>query len=392
MTDSFFKNLKNTKLTNKERVDGLQNLRMFMKDHPVRPDVAGRLVYHKSRFSLQELWKNKSMKTKLAVSLIGIMVASSGVSYAAEASVPGDLLYPVKINVNENVRAAASLSAESKAEWATKQVERRLEEAETLAAQGKLDSSARETIEAHIESHTENIEKNTHNEDSDAAIQAKAEIHSQLESSLQTHEGILNKIASESTSTKDQITPFLAAIKTKAEAAQTVRVKAEEHFSEKNGPNVEIAAKSKLSVAENAVAKSKNALAAGQNSIDAGVETAAESKIKAAENTISEGKIKLQAQVFGDAFILFQKAQRFADEARLIINAGARLQIKLITGTTSPFGIKLETEEDSKASTTNIIHEEQSENSGKNDENKDKNTDDDIKVETNGSGGIKIGL
>src|SRR3990167_7091842 len=61
-----------------------------------------------------------------------IVVGGGGISYAAEGTLPGDLLYPVKITVNESVRGALAFSAASKAEWHATAAERRMVEVETL--------------------------------------------------------------------------------------------------------------------------------------------------------------------------------------------------------------------------------------------------------------------
>jgi len=50
-------------------------------------------------------------------------------------------LYPVKVYVNENVQGALAVSDEAKLSYHTDIAEVRLEEAEALASQGKLDAS-----------------------------------------------------------------------------------------------------------------------------------------------------------------------------------------------------------------------------------------------------------
>src|SRR6185436_14919248 len=69
---------------------------------------------HASRYGFR--W----LVTHPALGMAGLLiVAGAGTSFGAEGALPGDLLYPVKVKVNEEVRGALTLSSESKAEWQT---------------------------------------------------------------------------------------------------------------------------------------------------------------------------------------------------------------------------------------------------------------------------------
>ncbi len=76
-----------------------------------------------------------------------ILAMSGGVVLAAEHALPGDILYPVKLNVNEKVEGVFKTTPAAKAAWQEQQAVRRLKEAETLVDQGKLDDSKRAQIE-----------------------------------------------------------------------------------------------------------------------------------------------------------------------------------------------------------------------------------------------------
>lgn len=84
-----------------------------------------------------------------------LIVATGTVVQAAESSLPGDALYAVKVKVNEPIRGALSFSASSKAEWETKKLERRLEEAEKLVLEGRFDGEALAEMEKRIDRHFE---------------------------------------------------------------------------------------------------------------------------------------------------------------------------------------------------------------------------------------------
>src|SRR3989344_5060788 len=100
-----------------------------------------------------------NLKFKPMPILIAILIAlGGGVSFAAEKALPGDALYPVKVNVTEQVRGFATLDARAKVEWEATLAERRLKEAEDLAAEGKLDSETRARLEANFKAHADRVQ------------------------------------------------------------------------------------------------------------------------------------------------------------------------------------------------------------------------------------------
>ena len=72
---------------------------------------------------------------RVVAPLMLVIIIGGGTSYAAESSLPGDLLYPVKIHVNENVVSDFSFTALSQAQWAVQKVKRRLAEAKAIGLQ-----------------------------------------------------------------------------------------------------------------------------------------------------------------------------------------------------------------------------------------------------------------
>ena len=52
--------------------------------------------------------------TYMPLALIAILFVGGGVSFAAQGSIPGDFLYPVKVNVTEKIEGVLSLSSETR--------------------------------------------------------------------------------------------------------------------------------------------------------------------------------------------------------------------------------------------------------------------------------------
>lgn len=83
--------------------------------------------------------------------VLGISVIGAGTAAAAENSLPGDTLYPIKVGITEPLRGALAISPEAKAEWAIDRAERRINEINTLAARGSLDEKTRAETEERLD-------------------------------------------------------------------------------------------------------------------------------------------------------------------------------------------------------------------------------------------------
>jgi hypothetical protein len=78
------------------------------------------------------------------------------VPLVAENSLPGDVLYPVKVQFTEEVRSSLTFTPYAKVEWETQRLERRISEARLLASEGKLTPEIQtqfaEAIKVHADS------------------------------------------------------------------------------------------------------------------------------------------------------------------------------------------------------------------------------------------------
>lgn len=85
------------------------------------------------------------------VAMLVLAVGSSSVAYAAEGTLPGDLLYPVKVDVTEPIRTALQTTPAEKATWEMTLATRRIDEATALAAKGALSTSTETSLAARFE-------------------------------------------------------------------------------------------------------------------------------------------------------------------------------------------------------------------------------------------------
>ncbi len=70
----------------------------------------------------------------MPLALLLLLIVGGGTGVIAENALPGDVLYPVKIHVNENIESTLAFTPKSNAEVAIKQATKRLEEVEKLKA------------------------------------------------------------------------------------------------------------------------------------------------------------------------------------------------------------------------------------------------------------------
>ncbi len=74
----------------------------------------------------------------IPATLLAFLIIGSSISAFAQSALPGDILYSMKINVNESIESALALTDKQSAEVQAIQATRRLDEAEILATDGLL--------------------------------------------------------------------------------------------------------------------------------------------------------------------------------------------------------------------------------------------------------------
>ena len=153
-----------------------------------------------------------------AFAAVFVLVIGGGTAAAAEGALPGDILYPVKVHVNEEMRATLATTPKAKADWQVSRAERRLEEAATLALSGKLDDVTRAELDTNLDAHvkvaTENrIQLEDENEAADAS-----EVDTNIQAVLIARENILDgKLAAKAAARPEAATLMMSARAVSAE-------------------------------------------------------------------------------------------------------------------------------------------------------------------------------
>lgn len=91
------------------------------------------------------LWLKRSWLRSSAFASLFLLVG--GTAWAAEGALPGDTLYTWKTGVNESVRLVLSPTPIARAEWSVELISRRLNEADRLVADGRLNKENQALLE-----------------------------------------------------------------------------------------------------------------------------------------------------------------------------------------------------------------------------------------------------
>lgn len=266
--------------------------------------------------------------------IIGLL--GGGTSAAAESSLPGDALYGIKVNFNEEVRAGIALGAEGKAEWDARRAERRLEETEALAQQGRINAKVKADLEARFAAFASRVEDRIKRLESDGNVRAAADIASRFEASLDAHADVLSRLGEKgnaSAGAEADIRPIEVNVRAAAARLTGMRIGLEAKVeAEAAGPEVESAAKGKIGAAENVIASVKSYITREKEALGVSATVDAEAKLKEADDLLVQAKAKLEAKAYGEAFNLGNQAIRAAQEARVRVEQETRYRLNIHFG------------------------------------------------------------
>lgn len=174
--------LKDVKLSDIARVRIQANLQEYAVFHTVRDAETVRFIGVVPKRTSLFIFKFAYMPL---IIVLAIMIGG-GTTFAAQASIPGDFLYPVKIAVNENIREALAMSADSEAKLQANLLEERLEEAQKLQVKGQLTADTETSVVANISAQAKQAEAAADKSSANVKVETKAKIVIALKNFLST--------------------------------------------------------------------------------------------------------------------------------------------------------------------------------------------------------------
>jgi hypothetical protein len=217
--------LSGASLSEREKDSIRARLRGFMDTYPARAPFSVRMLDAFSAIAGMSVLQMQRRSVQFsAAALALVLVAGTGVAYAAGSALPGEPLYGVKVNIEEPIQGAFATSAQAQAEWGAQLATRRLAEAETLAAQNKLTPQAISTVTSGLDQATEQFDANVAQiatSSGNAAIAANLE--SNMEATLAANTQVLSQIQSAVPSAAHSIAPLLSRVRTRTIAVDEAR-------------------------------------------------------------------------------------------------------------------------------------------------------------------------
>lgn len=280
-------------------------------------------------------------KFRLApVLMIVFLLAGSGVVWGAEQSLPGDLLFSVKVNLNEKVGTTLAFSQEAKVARQSELAQRRLEEAEKLAIAGKLSEKIKKDLQIRFEKHAQKTEQKI------AALEAKGKIEIADEAGenfrtvIKAHQKVLETIVAGTSAEKDvetlvlKIKPITKVKisqkqgeinKSSSIAADIGRM--ESDLKEKALTGLKNASQGRQRATEQKIAEVTKYLEKNKERLSEKAYFEAETRLKLAESILAEGRTKFESKDYAAALTLFQRAFQIAQETKILAKIKRDLKI-----------------------------------------------------------------
>ncbi len=299
-------------LSVKEKNDMLAKLKLHMGEVSPTQKIESPFVTH-------FFWYIENKRTLASLALAVVLIVTGGTSLVARGALPGDLLYPVKIHVNEKAESLLSIGLRSSTETETAHAVARLSEIEDLAVMGKLDPQLKAEAEARFTDSAAKISQDVKQLQVEGDVKTATKVTSGLEDSLSNHKTILNTLAKVKNDQAQLLSDLASTVDSHLKVATEVRSDSEAKIATStNMASVKVSAVESLQSAQDTAKKVESAITTTASSE---LKTEAQSELSNANKTIIQGNQKMSAGSYGDAFIIYEKARRTAQGARLMLES-----------------------------------------------------------------------
>jgi hypothetical protein len=204
--------LKNINMSEIEKMEIRDSLKHFMVSHPIYQEKKSIFSFLKQSEFIVSPYNGISMKyiKTLTFSFVGILIMGGTITFTSGNSLPGDMLYPVKINVKEKIEETMATKPEEKLAMKEKKVTRRLEEIKTLQKKKDLTKKeaviAQATLTEHVKELNDTINQLQSEGKDDVVIASTAELLPKTEEIMkETEENMDTLKVEESEENKDVV-------------------------------------------------------------------------------------------------------------------------------------------------------------------------------------------
>lgn len=258
--------------------------------------------------------------------LVGVFMVTGGgaMAYAAQDSLPGDILYGVKINVNERVESALAISIEAEGEVVALHAERRLQEAAILVSQGRLTEQLNKNVEDLLEEKIEALDGVIAVLNEKQNYEAAFRLQTILEGKIDAHAEILDRLQekekeSASTTNIDSVEHLRSFVReNEKELKKNIEstIKQVKETDDEVRSRVALAAQESAGQSVEAAQKTVNAM---EGAISDQASDQARGEIAKAEKSYAQGEKYLKDGFRAEAAASFYQATSLANKALVIM-------------------------------------------------------------------------
>ncbi len=315
----FRKTLREASLSKHEQLALREQLVDFIANHPSPSVSRGDFLFFNSIM----------LRRSFAIGALAILLvlSGSGISYAAENSLPGGILYPVKINVLEPIRGALAVSPEAKTQWEVAKVERRLNEAEQMLGKGSFTAEAGTDLSEQIQDHSNAIAQGITELKAQDNIAAAASVSNGFTAALQAHADLLQELAKKSKN-PDNAQQLLTTIELNTETSHDEIESIANDVSDDASPDTKNAANAIAHEADQTISEAHKLFDRSDRKLDDSSKQQLDQYLKQVDSLRDQAQQATKTDHYSDAFVLFQEAQRKAIEAKTVISAKKELKTK----------------------------------------------------------------
>jgi hypothetical protein len=254
-----------------------------------------------------------------AVLVLALFASSVGISYAAENALPGDVLYPIKTDVNEPVQGALATTASAKAAWAMSVAGERVQEAATLAAEDKLSTSTQQALQSNFETHAD-IAAQAIAQQASSSPTASAETAISFQAQLAEYQNVLAQVGS---TTMSNTMPLADAIRNEGRRLDAIRAASESRIASTSEAayataNMQVAAQEQLNTSAQLAQSDSGSLSTSSAQL-------VSAQLDTASTTISAGEALAAQDATSSALGAFQSALTSTEELGVFLQTSSSI-------------------------------------------------------------------
>ena len=314
LSHNLFKPLKKIELSAEEKQLMRGRLLAYSTTHPVAEKA--------ERYFLWGVFSGRHWRFAALFAIIVVIFSGAGVALASERSLPGDVLYPVKLQFTEKLRLFAAITPATKIRVELSHLENRLWEAEELSSEGRFGDDNTGQLKRSLNGLLASLDGRVREFDSQGDLASAISLSSSMGGLLQAHTKVLAGLNDQS-SQAEQNGPFLEELKQKASDINQNRQGTESRFTQNYTEGVGQKSESKRRQAlEN--------LDAAESLVETSGTVSAElsGRLEDARAIIRQGDDSRDRGDHAQSYLLYQRSVQSAAEIQVLARAGSRFSSK----------------------------------------------------------------